>query len=293
MAKYIGVDMGGTSLKAGLVEDRQIIKEKSVPTPKDKDQVLDSLAMLIQSLYVEDLRGVGIITAGTVDRDQGKVLTIGGNIKDWKGTDIGGFLKDKFPDLATYVENDANGAGLCEMRLGAGKAYKSGIVLTLGTGLGGCLYYENKLIRGARSRAGELGHVILYPGARPCICGQKGCAERYISATGLKNNYMDLTGQDLEAEDIFIQDSEEKIQAVEKFTDDMAYFLVSIKNFYDPEIIVIGGGLVYSKDKFWDQMLESYKEKLNSYDSMAIQPAQFGNKAGIIGASLVVEDEEA
>lgn len=293
MGEYIGVDIGGTSLKAGLVVDGKIIKEKTISTPKKKDQVLECVRQLISDLIEPTTRAIGIVTPGTVDTKKGKVLTIGGNIDNWKNTDIKGYFTNIFDQIPIYVENDANAAGLCEMKLGSGTNYTNGIVMTLGTGVGGFLYNDNEIYRGPSYRAGELGHIILYPGGRECICGQRGCAERYISGTGLSNTYQEISGDYLRSEEIFLLDTTDKVEAYEKFVDDVGYFLVTLKNFFDPEILIIGGGLMDSRDDLLGKLTKSYEEKINSLDAMKVKKAKYKNKAGIIGASLVAEYEQA
>src|SRR5699024_3031305 len=125
------------------------------------------------------------------------------------------------------------------------------IMITLGTGLGGGIWDKERGIwHGNNYQGAELGHSILYPKGRQCNCGQKGCAEQYISGTGIENTYREITGKDLTGEEIFENstDSASK-KTIDRFTQDLATFLVTIKNIFDPHGLIIGGGVINSKDK--------------------------------------------
>lgn len=294
--KYaIGIDLGGTGIKGGLVNEQgEIIKELSVPTAKDNEAVLENIKDVIASLKSDvKIEGIGVGSPGSIDFKEGKVLSIGGNVTDWSGTEIKKYLEKYFPDTVIKIDNDANCAGLCEMWIGAGRNKNSAVAITLGTGLGGFLYWNEDLIRGYRYRASELGHTILYPNGRLCMCGQKGCTERYVSGTGLEENYFELTGEKKTGEEIMssINTDKNSRKAVDKFNDDLAHFLITIKNFFDPEILIIGGGVINSSDLWWDDMLKIYKEKINSFDEMPIVKAEYLSQAGIIGAAyLIIND---
>lgn len=296
--KYaIGIDLGGTGVKGGLVDQNgKIIKSLSAPTSKVNMEVIETISKIIKDLSEDvEIQGLGIGSPGTIDYKEGKVLTIGGNVENWTGMNIKKEISLLHPGIKIKVDNDANCAGLCEMWIGAGKNYKSALAITLGTGLGGFLYYEDQIIRGPRYRAAELGHTILYPNGRLCACGQKGCTERYVGGTGLEETYFELTGQKktgLEIMETVSTDPYSK-KTVERFVDDLASVTVSFKNFFDPGIFIIGGGVINSSHLWWDQYIKSYQEKINALDDMPIVKAKFLNSAGIIGAaSLILNDYE-
>lgn len=296
--KYaIGIDLGGTSIKGGLVnENGEIIKTISSPTTKNNQEILDEINNTITELRGDyEIEGVGIGSPGAIDSREGKVLSIGGNVAGWAGIDIKKNIEKHHGDLLIKVENDANCAGLCEMWIGAGKGHESAVGITLGTGLGGFLYSNNHIVRGQRYRGSELGHTILYPNGRSCNCGQKGCTERYVGGTGLEENYFEYSGERLTGEEIMesIETNENSKKTVQKFTDDLATYLVTIKNFFDPSIIFIGGGVINSSDIWWEDVIRKYKEKINAYDDMPIVKAKFLNSSGIIGAaSLILNNYE-
>lgn len=291
--KYaIGIDLGGTNIKGGVVNELgEILDTKSVPTSSANVEVLEHIKNIIQELMEGyDIYGVGVGSPGTIDSNEGKVLSIGGNVSDWEGTEIKKYLEKYFPNIPIKVENDANCAGLCEMWIGAGKNHKSALGITLGTGLGGFLYLKDDLVRGARFRGSELGHTILYPNGRLCACGQRGCTERYVGGTGLEENYFHFTNNRKTGEEIMasIESDENSKKTVEKFVDDLASFLVTCKNFFDPSIVIIGGGVINSAELWWEDMLDKYKSKINDFDDMPIVKAQYLNSAGIIGAASLI-----
>lgn len=294
--KYaIGIDLGGTGIKGGVVNEQgEIIKEKSLPTSTVNTEVLVTIREIIEDLSGEfKIKGIGIGSPGTIDFKEGKVLDIGGNVNDWAGTEIKKYLLGFFPDKEIKVDNDANCAGLCEIWIGAGRGYESALAITLGTGLGGFLYWKGNLVRGARYKASELGHTILYPNGRLCACGQHGCTERYASGTGLEETYFEYAGQRKTGEEIMrsIDTDEFSRKTVDRFVDDLASFLVTCKNFYDPGVLIIGGGVINSSALWWDDLLKRYRDKINAFDDMPIVKAEYLNSAGIIGAaSLILND---
>lgn len=293
--KYaIGIDLGGTSVKGGLVNEvGEIITIKSIPTSKDNNEVIETINSIITELRKDiPIEGVGIGSPGAIDSNKGKVLDIGGNVESWAGVEIKKNVENVHRDIKIKVENDANCAGLCEMWIGSGKGYHTAIGITLGTGLGGFIFWEDNLIRGSGFRGSELGHTILYPNGRVCSCGQKGCTERYVSGKGLEQNYYELSGKEKTGEEITksVNTDENSKKALEKFIDDLATALVSFKNFFDPEVIIIGGGVIDSSDLWWEDAINKYKEKINAYDDMPIVKSKYLNSSGIIGAASLIFD---
>ncbi len=297
MRKTIGIDLGGTSIKGGVVnENGEIIKKAERDTGKGvgSKEVLNRIGAVIRDLIDDEVIGIGLGSPGFIDSKEGKVLDIGGNIEGWAYTDIKGELSKEFPNLPIFVENDANVAGLCEGWIGASKGFKSFVLLTLGTGVGGCIYTEKEGIwSGNNFQGAELGHTILYPQGRECNCGQKGCVERYISGAAVERIYEEITGDFKKGKYIFRDSLTVKIdgELVDKFTQDLAIYIVSLKNIFDPEGIVIGGGVINSKEYWWDKMLAYYKEYVNNDKGLKIVPAIYLNDAGIIGAAKVAFDK--
>ena len=299
MKKVIGIDLGGTSIYGGIINERgEILKKASRDTGSQqggRKLVLERIKEVINELKEgETIEGVGLGSPGFIDVEKGRVLAIGGNIEGWSGTRIKEELSKELGEMPIFVENDANVAAICEEWLGAAKGLDSFIMLTLGTGLGGGIYSKKSGIwYGKNYEGAELGHAILYPNGRLCNCGQKGCAERYVSGNAVERTYFELTGEELKGKDIFrkSETDENCKEAVDKFIMDLGNFLITIKNIFGPEGIVIGGGVINSKEYWWDKTTEYYKENCNSPTGMKILPAKFSNDAGMIGAAKVVFDK--
>lgn len=298
LRKAIGIDLGGTKISGGIVNAQgEIIERIERDTGKKvgSTEVLNRLALVINELLGKerDIVGIGIGSPGFIDTIEGKVLTVGGNIYKWAFTDIRGNLSRVFPQYQIFVGNDANVAGLCEGWIGASKDLDSFIMMTLGTGVGGCIYTKNEGIwHGKNFQAGELGHAILYPNGRKCTCGQKGCLEQYISGTGIENSYKEQTGMKKRGEDIFstYNTDENSKKVIEDFAFNLSVFISTMKNAFDPQGLVIGGGIINSRDIWWDLMIENYKNYVNDTNGMTIVPAIYLNDAGIIGASKLAFD---
>jgi len=294
MRRAIGIDLGGTSINGGLIdEEGNILKrvEKDTPTANDRYEVLRRISEVIDVLTEDEVLGIGIGSPGFIDSSEGKVLKVGGNIKDWAGTNIKDELKVSFPDFPILVENDANLAAICEHWKGAARKYDNFIMLTLGTGLGGAIYIDNYgLIKGHRYRGGELGHAIFIPNGRLCTCGQRGCVEQYVSGKAVENIYQERAGIKKRGKNIFEILNEDKIayEVVHEFSYNLGIYISTLKNIFDPQGIVIGGGVINSKEYWWDYMVESYKNYCNDSEYMDIVPAKYSNDAGMIGAGKIV-----
>lgn len=295
MKKAIGIDLGGTSINGGLIsEDGEIFKKTKRDTfsVKTKLDVLNLINKVIEELFEDGIIGIGIGSPGFIDSRQGKVLKVGGNIKDWAYTNIREEINKNFPNIPIFVENDANVAALCEHWIGGARDLNNFIMITLGTGVGGAIYLEKEgILKGENYQAAELGHSILYPFGEKCNCGQRGCVEKYISGSAIERIYKEKSGNFKKGKDIF-KDREDEIaiETVKRFTKDLAVFLVTIKNTFDPGGIIIGGGVINSKEYWWKDMMKNYKEFSNDSSRMNIIPAIYLNDAGMIGAAKSVFD---
>ncbi len=295
--RTIGIDLGGTSIYGGIINrDGNILKRanRDTKTVEGREGVLGLIAEVIEELIQErDVVAIGIGSPGFIDSNEGKVLQVGGNIEGWANTNIRGKLSKRFPHIPIYVENDANVAALCEHWIGAAKNLSSFIMITLGTGLGGAIYTgEEGLLTGHGFQGAELGHAILYPKGRQCNCGQQGCAEEYISGTAVENRYAELTSIRKKGKEIFLSSKDDAIasKVIDEFVENLAIYLVTLKNIFDPEGIVIGGGVINSREYWWDMMLDYYRRYSNSPEGMKILPAIYLNDAGMIGAGKAAFD---
>ncbi len=291
--KIIAVDLGGTSIQGALVHTSgEVLQRKSMETPPLRMAVLDGIASLICALSdnVDEVIGVGVGTPGTVDPERGIITSIGGNVTDWTHTPLRAELQKRGIKWPIWVDNDANMAAWSEYEQGAGKGAFSMLMLTLGTGLGGAYVEAGELLCGAHGMAGELGHMILYPGGRLCACGQRGCVERYVSGTGLALTYQALAGEVRSSHWVMShRDSNPYARrAVEQLVEDFSWYLVSLKNAFDPEVVVIGGGLADTYDVWGEQVQAMACDKLNVPSGLKLRKSVFGNDAGLVGAALRV-----
>lgn len=293
--KIVGIDLGGTTIKGGLVDlHGNIIKKTVRETGHNPAGILESISSIIDDLSVdEDILGIGIGSPGFIDSEEGKVLSYGGMIYDWEWTDIKGYLSEKFTNQIIEVENDANIAALCEKWVGSAKKLDDFIMITLGTGLGGAIYTPNERIwNGYRYQGGELGHAILYPQGKLCKCGQEGCVENYVSGSAIEAEYKELAGKQLKGEKIFklYNENAKAKKVIDDFALNLAIYLISLRNIFDPQGIVIGGGLINSSVYWWDIMMKEYSKRVN-FQGMEILPATYLNESGIIGAAKMIVDK--
>ncbi len=297
MKKVIGIDLGGTKINGAVVDESgEILKWDTLSTSKSgsPEEVMYGIKELVLMLSEgENISAIGIGSPGFIDSVNGKVLSVGGNIEGWAGTEIKSPLEKEF-NIPVQVENDANAAGLCEAWIGAGRDMESFVMLTVGTGLGGAVFTRKEGIwRGHHFQAAEVGHSILYPGGHQCSCGQRGCTEEYVSGTAIENEYERLSGIKKTGKEIFDNFESDSIarKVVGRFTWDFAMFLITIKNIFDPQAVIIGGGVILSKEFWWDDMIGNFESEVNNDPGMIILPARYFNDSGTIGAARAALDK--
>lgn len=312
---FIGIDIGGTkTLGVAVNENGDLLEERLLPTPQGAAELIGTTS----SMYFElservaqssperfEVLGLGIGIAGLVDID-GK-LRRAPNLVEVDGLDIGPILKSKL-GVPVYVDNDVNCAALAELSDGVAASANNSLLVTLGTGIGGALIVDGRIHRGAFGMAGEPGHMIVDPRGLICACGKQGCWEAYASAAGLKNLAIDKAKNGrlqqindkvqgdlnkIASEDITQAARRGDIQSVE-LIDDFAYWialgLTNCAALLDPELIIIGGGLVAEWDLLGDRIRHSFDELLlasTQRNRIPIKPAENGKAAGAIGATLL------
>src|SRR5690606_3840218 len=190
------------------------------------------------------------------------------------------------------VENDANVVALAEAKFGAAQGLDRVVVLTLGTGLGGGVLWDGKLLSGGpHGGAAELGHMILYPNGVKCACGRLGCSEMYVSGTALRRRIREA-GLDITPPELF--ENAEKDPAakkvVEEFTGDLALVISSLQAAFDMEMVIIGGGVSEAADLWMEPFQRQLKPML--LNPLQVEVARFENDAGILGAALLVLENE-
>ena len=291
MAKVIGIDIGGTKINACLVDEKGNILERHMmdtEASKGRDVVLENIKKSIYTLSYKEASAIGIGTPGFIDSKNG-IVTFAGNINGWTGLNLKEAIGE-YLDIPVFVENDANIALVAEKWIGACKDCDNVVMITLGTGLGGAIITKDGgLLSGAHFQGAELGHMMLHPGGNYCTCGQYGCAEAYCAGPAISEDYFRLTGKRLTGKEIFsLVDEDDKAKEVlENYQSNLAYFLTSLRNIFDPEAIVIGGGIINSKDIWWEGTIEKFKNYCNKPYNIDIRPAEFLNDAGVIGAAKI------
>jgi glucokinase-like ROK family protein len=308
---YIGIDLGGTFIKGGIVDDTgNILISDKVPTESEKGagRVALNIANLGKSLLeklnltVSDMVGVGIGVPGMIDSGKGEVVY--SNNLQWEHFLIGEEV-EKLIGLPVKIANDANVAALGETKFGCGKDYNSTVMLTLGTGVGGGIVLDGKLVEGNRSAGAELGHSVIVAGGEQCTCGRKGCLEAYASATALirdtkramlanKDSKMweigsidNVSGKT--AFDYMECDSAAKA-VVENYIEKLGVGITNLANELRPEAVILGGGVCAQGDTLI-KPLQAFVDKEIFAGAKGPQvklvTATLENSAGLLGAAAL------
>jgi glucokinase len=308
----IGVDIGGSKIAAGVLDgDLQLISKKSLPFPHSGNP-LDSI-LTIQSLVnglirenalkLEDAACIGLAVPGSSDTERGVVIDA--HNLDYHDFPLCRLAGEKFPGVKVYLENDANAAALAEYYNGAFRGCSSGLLITIGTGIGGGLVLDGKLFNGGKKNGFEFGHGVLLFGGEPCTCGQRGCIEAYCSAAALvrsgrravekhhESAMYQRSGGDLSkinAKLIMDCAREGDTIASEIYTQFTAYLGATVCTaiaLFDPEIIAFGGG-VSNDGEFLLAPIREYARQYAFFKNHAkIVTAQMKNDAGIVGAAML------
>ena len=303
----IGIDIGGTKIAGALVDaEGQILKDLRVPTPaEDPNALVDAVVGLIEELSKgQEVLGAGIAAAGFIDADQANII-YAPNLS-WRNEPFKAKLEARL-SIPVIIENDANAAGWAEYRYGAGKGYKHMIMLTIGTGVGGAVITDSKMLRGGFGIAGELGHLRIVPDGIPCGCGQKGCLESYGSGTALLKAAKDLAAsgtqegarlRELEAsagkltgQEVYqaiLESDPGALRILAELGSWLGQAIASLTAVLDPEIVVIGGGVSAAGNLLLNPIREAYLKHLPAQGfrpELRISAAEFVNDAGVVGAA--------
>lgn len=313
---YIGVDLGGTNIAVGIVdEDLKIVKKGSVPTNPNRDGelIIKDMAALAERLLKElniplsEVAYAGIASPGTANSDTG-VIEYANNLP-FRDFPIAEYFKKYLPVSKVLVENDANAAALAESLVGAAKGTRISVMITLGTGVGGGIVINNKVFSGFNHAGAELGHTVIEYDGKQCSCGRKGCFEAYSSATGLTNMTKEkilecklkgipsLMVTESEANghvsartafSAMKQGDEAAKEVVDKYISYLACGLTNMINIFQPEVLSIGGGVCNERDyllKPLMKILEKEQYTRSNAKKTKVVIAELGNDAGIIGAA--------
>ena len=316
MAKNrIGIDVGGTNVKLALVNDNgQIVYSNSVPTRAEMgyeftvNNIKQAIYELLKETKLEakDIQGIGFGFPGQVDYKAG-IVRNAPNIPGWVEVPIAKLIEDEF-NIPTRVDNDVRCAALGELNYGAGKGCENMVCITVGTGIGSGLIINGKLVRGASNAAGEIGHIKLQMHEGPiCGCGDTGCfeafasgpsivamAEEYIKG-GKSTKFREMANGTAITPFIVCEAAKAGDPVAQRIFTIMGEYLgiglSSVVNLLNPEKIIIGGGVADAGEILMRPLVDTLRKRAMKIAGSAVEvvPAQLGNTAGVIGASLLIE----
>ena len=313
MKYYIGIDLGGTNIKAGVVsEDFEIVSKTSCKTnlPRPAEEICADMAKVAleavdkAGLSLDQIESVGIGTPGTANSETG-IIEYSNNL-GFLNFPVVKLMREKI-DKPCYVENDANAAAYGEFVAGAAKGANDAVCITLGTGVGGGIIINKKIYSGFNFAGAEIGHTVIDPNGPECTCGRKGCFEVFSSATGLVRMTREAMLADKSSVMWQMNDEEGKVSArtafnamragdkagkevVDKYIRYLACGITNTINIFQPDILCIGGGVCNEGDPLLLPLKEIVAKEVytkNSKKNTEIVIAKLGNDAGIIGAAFL------
>jgi glucokinase len=311
---YIGVDIGGTNIKVGVVDKNgNLLKKQSFKTLIDNhyteiaQDIYNTILALIKSLNLtkEDIKAIGVGSPGCIDSNTGTIM-YASNLK-WENVPLGAMLTD-LSGWSAFVHNDANAAAMGEWMFGAGKEYKNIVFVTIGTGIGGGVIINGELFEGNFSAGAEIGHVRIGTEGYKCTCGRTDCFETYASASALTRLTKNVMVQNPSSKMWdFVEGDIEKTggrtafecaksgdAAAQEVIDEYIYYLgeglVNLANIFRPDVIILGGGVCAQGEALTRPLQEHMDKYVFAKDFLPTVPiitATLGNDAGIIGAAAL------
>lgn len=318
MKNIIGVDIGGTNVKLGVVsQEGKILSQLSIKTDIKRDykhvfrDISDAASDCVKkaNFRMSDISGMGLGIPGTVDNVKGEVIYA--NNLGWKNVPVRGELL-KYFNFPVVMSNDANCAAMGEMLFGSAKGLQNVVLLTLGTGVGAGFIVNGKMIEGNYGAGAEGGHTLLIKGGEECTCGRRGCIEAYVSATALirdtkramlkdKSSVMwRAVNNDIEsvsgrtAFECGKKNDITALKVVNNYIENLAEAIISFINIFRPDVVLLGGGVSAEKDYLF-KPLQEYADKYiyaaGIVPPVPIKTCSLGNDAGLLGAAaLLIEN---
>lgn len=309
MNKYLGIDVGGMTVKGIITDEKgKVYAEGSIATDSDKggDAMCNNIGKLIAELIADvdknEIAGIGVGCPGLIDSKDGTVV-FAGNLK----LNNFPFTREieKRCGLKVKLTNDANAAALGEAKFGAGNNYQNSILITLGTGVGGGIIIDGKLFEGGKSAGTEIGHTVIVENGLKCTCGRRGCFERYASASALmeqtkeamegnRNSEM-WNGYDLTTVTgktpfaYYDRDLTAKL-VVDKYISHLACGILNMINIFRPEVVMLGGGMSEQGETLTKPLQKIIDAELfggTDYAPVKVVKARLGNRAGAFGAAAL------
>ena len=313
MKYYVGIDLGGTNIKAGIVDETgKLLNKLSIKTFKERsmEEIIRDMADLSvdtikdAGLEISDIEAIGIGSPGTPDNKDG-LLVYSSNLP-FRNAPMRQLIRDVI-DLPVYIDNDANCAAMAEAVAGAAKGTKDSVTITLGTGVGAGVIANGRIYSGFNQAGSEFGHTVLVSGGIQCGCGRKGCFEQYASASALarmtleaaeanpdsilKDVIAEQGGSNAEVAFIAMRRGDKvAAEVIETYTDYLSDGLANAINSFMPEVLVVGGGVCNEGDPLLIPMREKTMSKPYfgpGVKQTEIKLAQMGNDAGIVGAAMM------
>lgn len=307
----VGVDIGGTKVLGALVDETgTVLREHRVPSPDPWPEMRDAIVGVINVLREgqPDVRAVGVGAAGMIDLDG--VIHYAPNVPGFRGVPVQATLAEA-TGIPTIVDNDANVAAYGEIKVGVARGLRDALVVTLGTGIGGGVIVEGRVLRGANGFAAEIGHFQIDPAGPMCACGERGHWEamasgnalgrmaREAAAAGDAPSMLELASGQVDAIDghhvsaAARAGTPDALALVDQYSFNVAIGLVGLANIFDPALIAISGGLVRDGELFLGPMRKHFLGHIEGADyrpTPEILPAAMGERAGAIGAALLALD---
>ena len=295
----IGIDIGGSHINVGLVENYKIIDNiDHVWTIDEKKEVYNTMKQAClkyieeicknNNIKVEELESIGIgfpyrnIKDGIIYLDNEEI-----NMPEK--------IKEKY-NIPVYLKNDVKCSSLCEKEIGSLKEYENSLFLTLGTGIGGAYFYKNEQMIPNMYQGMEIGHMIIDVNGKKCRCGKNGCFEEYASMRAFRNKIRELYNiEDVNSSialDLYYkkEKEEEYNKIIDEYIEYLSIGLSNLINILEPDAICIGGSFVHYQEIFITKLKENLKNKFIGREIPKILLAQYGNDAGIIGASMITSN---
>ena len=309
----VGVDVGGTSVRAGVVDAEGNVHDTArTPTPRSETALEAALAAVVGELAARHpVKAVGLALAGFITPDR-RGVRFAPHLA-WRDAPVADRMAERI-GMPVFVEHDANAAALAERHFGAASGTATTVFVALGTGIGSALLIDGRLYRGAFGVAPELGHLRVVPDGRPCPCGKNGCWERYCSGTALATTAVEMLARDPGRSPVLRRlvagdpgrVTGQRVAAAARDGDpvacaameDLARWLgeglALVADVFDPELVVIGGGVSGSAPLFLDEAREHYSAAVTGAGRRPlarIRTAQLGEAAAVVGAAQLAREQ--
>ncbi|MFF8524547.1 ROK family protein [Streptomyces werraensis] len=302
MKHVIALDVGGTGMKAALVgADGELLHQARRPTGRERgpDAVVEGILGFAAELrahgisaHGEPASAAGVAVPGIVDEAEG-VAAYAANL-GWRDVPLRALLSERLGGVPVALGHDVRTGGLAEGRIGAGRGADRFLFVPLGTGIAGAIGIDGKVEAGAHGFAGEIGHIVVRPGGAECPCGQRGCLERFASASAVSRAWAEASGDpDADAADCakaVASGDQRAVRVWQEAVDALADGLVTALTLLDPRTLIIGGGLAEAGETLFTPLREAVRRRVTFQKLPSLVPAALGDTAGCLGAGLLAWD---